>query len=76
MVGITGSIGRAVQDPDVLIHRTHPSFAPSRLTYPGLVRMAHVDVLPAEQVEGVMGRIDPATLALIKKRLTDHILGR
>jgi hypothetical protein len=33
-------------------------------------------VLPAEQVEGVMGRIDPATLALIKKRLTDHILGR
>ena len=74
MVGITGSLGRAVPDLDVLIDFEHPSFALTRLAYPGLVRMAHAHVLPVEQIEGIIGRIDPATLALIKKRFTEHIL--
>lgn len=74
MLGISGSLGRAVPGFDVVIDHAHPSFATARLSYPGVIRLAHAHILSEEEVEGIMGKVDAATLALLKKRFADHIL--
>lgn len=74
VVGISGSVGLSVAGLDVVIDQAHPSYASTRLNYPGVVRLGHAHVIPKEQIEGVIGSIDADTLALIKKRFTDHIL--
>ena len=74
VLGISGSLGLEVAGLDVRIDEGHPSFAATRLGFPGLIRMGHAHVVPAVWIEGVMGRIDPATLELVRQRLAGHIL--
>lgn len=74
VLGISGSLGLEVKELDVRIDEGHASFTSSRLGFPGLIRMGHAHVVPVTWIEGVMGRLDDATLLLVRQRLAEHIL--
>ncbi|MBK9148304.1 MAG: hypothetical protein IPM12_10890 [Flavobacteriales bacterium] len=74
MVGISGSIGLAVPDLEIVIDQAHPSFATARLGFPGVIRIGHAHVLPTGWIEGRIGSVESETLRLIRERLAAHIL--
>lgn len=74
VLGISGSLGLEVSGFDIRINQDHPSYQSARLGFPGIIRMGHAHVVPSAWIEGVMGRIDEATLQLARKRLAEHIL--
>jgi len=71
--GITKSIHSAVPDFDVVLDPLHPDFASSRLEYPGVIRIGFINAISRKEIEGAIGRISPATLALIIARLVRHL---
>lgn len=74
VIGISGSIGLAVPDLDLVIDRSHPSFASARLGFPGIIRIGHAHVVPTGWIEGRIGSVDPETLIHIRERLAAQIL--
>jgi len=74
VLGISGSLGLEAKGLDIVIDADHPSFSTARLGFPGLIRLGHAHVVPAQWIEGVMGRIDHGSLQLARERLARHIL--
>jgi len=74
VIGISGSIGLAVPNLDIVIDQAHPSFAAARLGFPGIIRIGHAHVVPTGWIEGRIGSVDPETLHLVRERLAAHIL--
>jgi hypothetical protein len=74
VVGISGSVGLAVPDLDIVIDQGHPAFASARLGFPGVIRLGHAHVVPVTWIEGRIGRIDPDTLRQVRERLATWIL--
>lgn len=74
VIGISGSIGLAVPDLDIVIDRAHPSYASARLGFPGVIRIGYAHVVPTGWIEGRIGSVDADCLRLIRERLARHIL--
>lgn len=74
VLGISGSLGLEVSGLDIRIDQDHPSYKNARLGFPGIIRMGHAHVVPSAWIEGVMGRMDDATLQLARERLAGLIL--
>lgn len=74
IVGISGSVGLAVPDLDIVIDRGHPAFDLARLGFPGVIRLGHAHVVPVTWIEGRIGSIDPDTLRQLRERLASWIL--
>ncbi len=74
VIGISSHVELAVAELDVVIDAGHPSFGSTGLHYAGVARLGFAHIIPKKHIEGIIGRVDGATLQLIKKRFTDHIL--
>ena len=74
VIGISSHVELAVADLDVVIDAQHQSFPSTGLSYDGVARLGFAHIIPKKHIEGIIGRVDAATLQLIKKRFTDHIL--
>lgn len=74
LVGISSHLELAVPDLDVIIDPSDAGFADTGLNYAGVARLGFAHIVPKKSVEGVVGKVSKATLELIKKRFTDHIL--
>jgi hypothetical protein len=76
VIGISSNVELAVPDLDVVIDAGHASFRSTGLNYAGVARLGFAHIIPKKHIEGVIGRVDAATLRLIKRRFTDHILSQ
>lgn len=61
---------------DVLLDPTHPDFRATGLSYPSIVRTAHLATIPKQQVEGRIGRLSLATLATLRTNLSIWITSK
>ncbi|MBK7382077.1 MAG: type II toxin-antitoxin system PemK/MazF family toxin [Flavobacteriales bacterium] len=71
---ISSQVQREVKGLDVLIDTQHPDFHRGGLRLPSLVRVAQLTTLPDKAIQGSIGDISPATLALIKERLRNWLV--
>lgn len=74
VVGISSHVELAVDGLDVVIGPDHPSFRTTGLSYAGVARLGFAHIVPRKHIEGVIGRVDAATLQLIKQRFTEYIM--
>ncbi|MFZ1694265.1 MAG: type II toxin-antitoxin system PemK/MazF family toxin [Flavobacteriales bacterium] len=54
---------------DVLLDASHPDFRRSGLSFPSVVRCAQLATIPAQQIEGRIGRLSEATITSIQQQL-------
>jgi len=66
---LSSQVHREVAGLDIGIAATHPDFDRAGLSMPSLIRFAHLTTLPDKTIQGSVGEVSPATLALIKERL-------
>ena len=66
---ISTQLHREVKELDVLLDAQHADFNRTGLRMPSLVRVAQLTTLPDKVIQGAIGEVSPATLALIKERL-------
>ena len=66
---VSTQLQREVKELDVVIDTQHQDFNRAGLRMPSLVRVAQLTTLPDKVVQGTIGEVSPATLALIKERL-------
>ena len=66
---LSSQVHREVAGLDMRIDAAHPDFDRAGLSVPSLVRVAHLATLPDKTIQGSVGEVSPATLALIKERL-------
>lgn len=70
---VSSQVQREVKGLDVLIDTQHKDFHRAGLKIPSLVRVAQLTTLPDKAIQGAIGDVSPATLALIKQRLRDWL---
>lgn len=70
---VSSQLHREVHGLDVPIDARHPDFHCAGLRMPSLVRVAQLATLPDKVIQGAIGDVSPATLALIKERLRNWL---
>jgi len=70
---VSSQLHRFQEGLDMRLDERHPDFRSAGLSFPSIIRTAHLTTIPRQQIEGSIGRIGPATLDTIRKRLSNWI---
>ena len=72
--GISSQIRQCVSDFDELIDPNNPDFARSGLSATSIVRLGFLATVPQSIIKGRIGILAPARVALLRKRLAEHLV--
>lgn len=74
LCSISSKLHNEVKGVDVIIDKEHPDYAPSRLKYPGIIRVANLFTLPETMIEGTIGELSVQTHKKVLTNLTTYLL--
>jgi mRNA interferase MazF len=72
LCGISTQLHLLEPNWDEAIQPSDPDFAGSGLHQASAIRLSYLYAADATEITGVIGRIDPARLAQLRSRLSDH----
>jgi mRNA interferase MazF len=71
--GISSQIHQREPEWDDLVQEGDPDYADSGLRTAAIIRLSYLVALPADSIEGAIGRIAPDRLDRLRSRLGHHI---